>query len=467
MKTGEGYSVKIEKIIYGGFGLGRIENEPVFIENAVPEDILKIRIKKINKSYLEGEIIEIEKPSKYRITPECSFAKICGSCDLMHIQYDEQLKQKQQMIKEALKKIANIDKNIDGIIPSPKQKNYRCKIQLPYSITKVSKRLLSGYYKKNSHELINMKYCPMQADIINEINEFLKNEAQKLEIDAYNERKHTGLIRHVIYRISSDLSQILIIIVINSNIIDKKLEQLSRILVNKYHQITGICANFNIKKTNVITSGQIKIIYGNDYYEENLGNKKFKISALSFFQVNPYCAELIFDRVKELIVQRVKNPSILDAYSGVSSFGIWLSDIAKEVICIEEAQSSSKDAIENVKINGIKNIKIINGDAAKEFEKLIKSGKKFDISITDPPRKGCSIDALENLIKLTSKYIIYVSCNPATLARDIKYLTEKGFNLEYIQGADMFVNTYHVESIALLKNIEINNIVTQQNYLAQ
>ncbi len=451
MNIGDEYTVKIEKMLYGGQGLGKIDNIPVFINNVLPDETAKIKINKINKSYLEAELIEIKEPSKFRIKPECTFSKICGSCDWQYIDYNEQLNQKKLIVKDVLKKIADIDINIVNIINSPKIKEYRCKVQLPFSQTKVSKRLLSGYYKKNSHELINIKYCPMQPDIINHINEYLKDEAQKLNIEGYDETRHKGLIRHVIYRISSDLSQILLVFVINSNVIDKNLKKLSYLLKEKYPQITGVCANFNTQKTNVITGKHTEIITGQNFYIETLDEKKYKVSASSFFQVNPYCAKLIFNRVKELIKERIKQPSILDAYSGVSSFGIWLSDTAKDVTCIEEVQSASNDAIENVKLNGISNIKIINGDAAKEFEKLLKNGVKFDISVTDPPRKGCSPQSTEYLSKLTSKYIIYVSCNPATLARDIKLLKEKGFEPEYIETADMFPNTYHIECIAVLK----------------
>lgn len=451
MNLGDEYSIQIEKMLYGGKGFGKIDGISVFVNNAAPYDFVRIKITKINKNYLEADIVKIEKPSEYRINPLCSLSKICGSCDFSHIEYNEQLKQKEQMIKETFKKIAGIKVNVDGIIPSPKTSEYRCKIQLPYSQTKVSKRLLSGYFKKNSHELINIKHCPMQPEIINQINEFLKDEAQKLNLTGYDEKSNTGLLRHVIYRISSDLTQILVIFVINADNVDVKLKKLSDVLIKKYPQILGICANFNKKKTNVIQGAKTQIIKGQDYYIEILNGKKYKISSSSFFQVNPYCAKLIFEKVKKLISERIDKPTILDAYSGVSSFGIWLSDIAKKITCIEEVKSASDNALENIKLNNVSNIIIINGDADKEFKNLMKQGVKFDVSVIDPPRKGCSIEAIDYLTKLTSKYIIYVSCNPSTLARDVKILQEKGFKLEYLQGADMFPNTYHIETIALLK----------------
>ena len=278
-------------------------------------------------------------------------------------------------------------------------------------------------------------------------------EAQKLEITAYSEKTHKGLLRHIVYRISSDLNQILIIFVINSNNIDKKLTALSKSIIEKFPVVSGVCANLNVQKSNVIMSNNTKNIIGTDYYIEKLSEVNYKISANSFFQVNPLCAELIFNKVKELILSKITNPTILDAYSGVSSFGIWLSSIASKVVCIEEVKSASEDARANVKLNKIDNIKIINGDAEVEFDKLIKKGIKFDISITDPPRKGCSLNSINNLIKITEKFIIYVSCNVSTLARDMKILNENGFKAIYIQPVDMFPNTYHVETIVMFERI--------------
>ena len=446
------YVVKIEKMINEGAGLARIDNIPVFVDSACPEDVLKIKIKKINKNYFVGEIEEIIELSPYRIKPICALHNVCGSCNWQHIDYNEQLVQKQNIVKETLERFADFKGKIEKIIPSPKITEYRCKVQMPVTQTKVSKRILSGYYKKNSHELINIKYCPMQPNIINEINEFIKEQAQSLNITGYDEKKHFGLLRHIVYRISSDLSQILIIFVINSNKIDKNIRMLAELLFDNFSQITGVCANFNTQKTNVILSKETKEIIGNNYYLEKLGNYKYQVSANSFFQINPLCAKQIFDKVKELIADRITNPTILDAYSGVSSFGVWLSSIASKVVCIEESESASKDAIENIKLNNINNIEIINGDAAKQFKKLIEKGVKFDVSVTDPPRKGCSVDSIENLVQLTNKYIVYVSCNVSTLARDMKLLNEKGFKTVFVQPCDLFPNTYHVETIALFEN---------------
>ena len=281
------YIVKIEKMINEGAGLARINNIPVFIDSACPNDVLKIKITKRNKSYLIGEIIEVIEPSQYRIKPVCALHNICGSCNWQHITYDEQLRQKQNIVKETLERFAGYKEDIKQIIPSPKVTEYRCKVQMPVAQTKVSKRILAGYYKKNSHELINIKFCHMQPTIINEINEFIKEQAQILNIDGYNEKNHTGILKHLVYRISSDLSQILVVLVVNSDVVDNKLKKLSELLFDNFTQIIGVCANFNTKKSNVILSKNTKQIVGKDFYIESLNNYNYQISDNSFFQVNP------------------------------------------------------------------------------------------------------------------------------------------------------------------------------------
>lgn len=451
MNRNDEYVVKIEKMLYEGKSLARIENFPVFIDNACPDDEVLIKIVKVNKNYAIGEIKEIITPSQFRIKPKCPLSNVCGSCSQQYIAYEKQLTEKQNIVKETIKNITGIDCEVEEMQAAPQIFEYRCKVQYPVSQTKVSKRLLAGYYKKNSHELINIKYCPSHSPLISEILDFFRKNATKYKITGYNEKNNTGLVRHIIFRKSANSNKILIVFVINNSSTPTALKKISKDIVEKYQDIVGVCVNFNAKKTNVILGEKTETIFGNDYYIEELGGYKYKISANSFFQVNPYCAELIFDKVKEIIAERVENPLILDAYSGVSSFGIWLSDIAKNVVCVEEVESSSLDALENIKLNNIKNIEIINGDAGEKFAELIKNNVQFDVAITDPPRKGCSDDSLQNLVQLTKKYIIYVSCNVSTLARDMKKLSQYGFMPVYIKPFDMFPNTYHIETLVLFE----------------
>ncbi len=442
---------KIEKMVYGGNALARNGEYTVFIENGCRGDVVEAETIKMTKNYSVAKINEIIEPSEYRIKPLCALHNVCGSCGWQHIDYMCQLKEKQNIVKETIKNITGKDYDVEQTIPSPKIKEYRCKVQLPVAQTKQSKRILTGYYKKNSHELINIKYCPMQSNLINDITVFIKEEAQKLNITGYDEKHHRGLLRHIIIRQSSSQNNILVTFVINAVNAEKSLYILAENVINKYQQVKGVCANFNTKRTNVITGEKTITLAGNDYIIEELGGRKYKISAGSFFQVNPYCAEVIFNKVYELIENRVKNAVILDAYSGVSSFGVWLSPIASKIVSVEEVKSASKDAFDNLKLNNINNIEIINSDAAIAFKDMLKKGVCFDISLTDPPRKGCSMDSAQAICELTSKYIIYVSCNVSTLARDMNIFEQYGFSPVHIQPVDMFPNTPHIETVVMFE----------------
>lgn len=443
------YTVKIEKLLYGGKALAKIDGFPIFIDGGCPEDIAEIKIAKRNKSYAIGEIIEIKTVSPHREKPFCPMHNVCGSCGLQHISYKEQLKQKQLIVQETISKIYGEKTDVLPVKYPKNNRNYRHKVQYPISQTKVSKRIIAGYYKKNSHEAVNIRYCPVQPQILDELTEFIRTSASELNISGYDEKRHSGLLRHIIYRISSFTEKILVTLVLNSEKIDKNVKKFAEDIMN-FQNVTGVVANFNTAKTNVIIGKQNICLCGEDFITEKIGDVKYKVSSGSFFQVNPQTAEIIFNTAKEMIKVNVKEPTILDAYSGVSAFGLQMKDIAKEVICVEECTSSTDDAIFNVKLNNAENVTVINDDASKTFEKFVKDGKTFDVVLLDPPRKGCSTESLDYAAKLSSKLIVYVSCNPSTLAKDMKYLREKGFIPQYIQPADMFCHTPHIESVALL-----------------
>lgn len=443
------FTVKIQKLLYGGKSLAKIDGFPVFVEGGCPEDIAEIKIVKRNKSYAIGQIVDLKTPSLYRVKPFCPMHNVCGSCGLQNISYEEQLRQKRLIVQETISKIYG--ENIDVLpVKFPKNnKNYRHKVQYPISQTKVSKRIIAGYYKKNSHEAINIKYCPVQPEILDELTEFIRTAATEFNITGYDEKCHSGLLRHVVYRISRFSGKILVTLVINSNKIDKNLNKFSSKLMS-FENVTGVVANFNTAKTNVITGKRSVCVCGDDFIIEKIGDVQYKVSSGSFFQVNPESAEIIFNTAKEMIKANVENPSILDAYSGVSAFGLQMKDFAKEIICVEESKSSTDDAKFNVQLNNAENVTVINDDASRTFEKFVNDGKKFDVVLLDPPRKGCSIESLDYAAKLSSKLIVYVSCNPSTLAKDMRYLSDKGFEPKYVQPADMFCYTPHIESVALL-----------------
>ena len=450
MKTNEEYIVNIEKLTNAGAGIARIEGFVVFVNNACPNDKLKIKITKVTKNFANGEIIEIIEPSEYRVTPFCPMYKVCGACQLQNIKYEKQLDIKKEITQDAMRNIANLNIEVADTIPSPETMNYRHKIQYPISQTKVSGRILAGYYKPQTHDIVNIKYCPIQPEICDKIIEFIREKAFDYGIQGYNEKKHSGDLRHVVIRNSAINNKNLVVLVVNATKSFDRLNDFANAIYENFEEVTGVCINFNSKKINVILGKKTECLCGQNFIEEKIIDKTFKIGADTFFQINPKSAENIFKYVKDFLKTNCTDPIVLDAYAGISSFGITVSDVCKKVVTVEEVKASCDLAREVVQLNGIKNVEIHNEDAAKFFQ---KEKRTFDAVILDPPRKGCSPESIKEAFRLSNKYIIYISCNPATLARDLKSLCEMGCSVESIQPFDMFCHTYHVENVAIIKKL--------------
>ena len=446
MKKDDIITVYIEKLSNLGTGIARIDGQVVFVENACPEDKVKIKITKVNKNFANAKVIEIITPSPHRVTPFCPMNNICGSCQMQFIDYDYQLALKKQMVEDAMRTIGNIDTPVNNPIPSPQIKAFRHKIQCPVSQTKVSKKILSGYYKTGSHEIVNIKYCPIQPEICDKVIDFIRNKAPEFNISGYNEQTHTGDLRHIVIRHSADNGTLLVTLVINDTKLSDKLSSFAKLIFEEFNDIKGVCINLNSKKTNVILGEKTICVCGRDFIYEKILDKTFKIGASTFFQINPQSAENIFKYVKDKISEH-KNAAVLDAYAGIATFGIAVSDISRKVVSVEENKESIEKAKEVLELNNIKNVELHSADTTKYLQTI---KKKFDITILDPPRKGCTREALDETLNHTKEKIIYVSCNPATLARDLKYLIEKGCTVESIQPFDMFCHTFHIENVAIV-----------------
>lgn len=452
MKVNEEYIAKIEKLTNEGVGIARVDNCVVFIENTCPEDEIKFKIAKVNKSFAQGQIVEIITPSQHRVKPFCPMYNACGACQLQFIDYEYQLQVKQEITQDAMDRIGGLNIKVKSTIPSPEQNKYRHKVQYPVSRTKNSGRILAGYYKPKTHEIVNIKYCPIQPAICDNIINFIREKAFDFGVQGFFEKNHSGDLRHIVLRISAYNGKILVVLVVNATKIFDRLKDFAKCIYEEFDEVVGVCVNYNSKKTNVILGNKTECICGQDYVEEKLLDKIFKIGVSTFFQVNPKSAENIFKYVKEYLKDNFESPIVLDAYAGISSFGICVSDVCKKVVTVEENKESCDKAREVIQTNRIKNVEIHNMDAAKFFA---KEKRKFDAIILDPPRKGCTKESLDEAIRLTNNTIIYVSCNPATLARDLKYLTEHGFVVESVQPFDMFCHTYHVENVAIARRMEI------------
>lgn len=439
--------VRIEKLSNLGTGIARVDGFVIFVENACPEDELRVKVTKVSKNYANAKILEIIKPSPHRVEPFCALQKVCGACQLQFIDYDYQLELKRRMVEDAMRSIGGFDIDIHKTVSSPEIIAYRHKVQYPVSQTKVSRRILAGYYKPNTHEIVNIKHCPIQPRICDDIIEFIRIKCFDFGISGYNEKKHAGDLRHVVLRVSAATGMVLVTLVVNSKKVFPRLKDFCNEIFAEFKQVAGVCVNFNTKKTNVILSDETECVCGKDFVKEKILNKTFRIGANTFFQINPKSAENIFAYVKNYVKENFETPTVLDAYAGIATFGIIVSDVAQKVVSVEENTESIEKAREVLELNNIDNVELHNEDTAKFCK---KTKRKFDVIILDPPRKGCSQESLNEVLRLSKGKIIYVSCNPATLARDLKYLCEQGCNIESVQPFDMFCHTYHVENVAVI-----------------
>lgn len=439
--------VRIEKLSNLGTGIARVDGFVIFVENACPEDELRVKVTKVSKNYANAKILEIIKPSPHRVEPFCALQKVCGACQLQFIDYDYQLELKRRMVEDAMRSIGGFDIDIHKTVSSPEIIAYRHKVQYPVSQTKVSRRILAGYYKPSTHEIVNIKHCPIQPRICDDIIEFIRIKCFDFGISGYNEKKHAGDLRHVVLRVSAATGMVLVTLVVNSKKVFPRLKDFCNEIFAEFKQVAGVCVNFNTKKTNVILSDETECVCGKDFVKEKILNKTFRIGANTFFQINPKSAENIFAYVKNYVKENFETPTVLDAYAGIATFGIIVSDVAQKVVSVEENTESIEKAREVLELNNIDNVELHNEDTAKFCK---KTKRKFDVIILDPPRKGCSQESLNEVLRLSKGKIIYVSCNPATLARDLKYLCEQGCNIESVQPFDMFCHTYHVENVAVI-----------------
>ena len=338
--------VRIEKLSNLGTGIARVDGFVIFVENACPEDELRVKVTKVSKNYANAKILEIIKPSPHRVEPFCALQKVCGACQLQFIDYDYQLELKRRMVEDAMRSIGGFDIDIHKTVSSPEIIAYRHKVQYPVSQTKVSRRILAGYYRPNTHEIVNIKHCPIQPRICDDIIEFIRIKCFDFGISGYNEKKHAGDLRHVVFRVSAATGMVLVTLVVNSKKVFPRLKDFCNEIFAEFKQVAGVCVNFNTKKTNVILSDETECVCGKDFVKEKILNKTFRIGANTFFQINPKSAENIFAYVKNYIKENFETPTVLDAYAGIATFGIIVSDVAQKIVSLKENTQSIEKARE-------------------------------------------------------------------------------------------------------------------------
>ena len=440
------YVVDIVDIGQGGVGIGKYEGFTVFVEGGLIQDKVKVRINKSKKNYAVGDIVKIIEKSPFRVERICSDdLKECGGCQIQELDYNKQLELKTNEVKQVISRIGKLENvEIHETIGMKNPCRYRNKAQFP--IQNINGETAIGFYKKKSHNVIPTDMCVIQHDINDKIIKIIKTYIQAYNVSLYNETTHTGVLRHLVTKVGFTTNEVMVVLVANGTNLPH-LNELASVLKENIPGFKTLVLNINKAKTNVILGKENKVIYGNGKINDYIGDLVFEISPLSFFQVNPIQTEVLYNKALEY-AELKENDTVFDIYCRIGTISLFLAQKATKVYGIEIIEDAIKDAKINAKLNKLDNVEFYVGKAEEVVPKMYSEGKTADVVVVDPPRKGCDEKVLDTIVSMKPDRVVYVSCNPSTLARDLAYLNERGYKCVEIQPVDMFPHTMHVESCA-------------------
>ena len=442
------YEVDILDNGFSGEGIAKINNFTIFIPQAIKGEKVKIVVVKVLSSFGYGKILEILKCSPNRVESDCATYKRCGGCSLRHIKYEETLRIKQNTVQSLINKTLKNKIKAEETLGMENPYFYRNKAQYPVGIGKDGKPVM-GVFANRTHEIVPIEKCMIQNQQNEKVAKFILDYITKNNISIYNENTRKGLVRHIVTKIGVKTGQIMCIIVINGYEIPNE-ASLTKAILAKFPEVKSIVKNINIQNTNVILGKQNVNLYGNGYVEDKLGGYTFRISPLSFYQVNPVQAEKLYQIGVEA-ANITKDDIVFDLYCGIGTISLFMSKYAKKVYGIEIVKEAVEAAKTNAKINNVENAEFLCGDVENVLQDLLYSKKVMpDIIMVDPPRKGLDKNTIQNILKVRPKKLVYISCNPATLVRDLSAL-EEVYEVKKIKPVDMFPFTSHVECVALME----------------
>lgn len=448
LKKNEEYIVDIIDNGFQGEGIAKIDGMAIFIPNAIKGEKVKIKILKVTSKIAYGKILEILEKSENRINEvDCKTFSRCGGCVLRHVEYEATLEMKKIAVETTLRKALGREMKVSTVLKMDNPYNYRNKLQYPVG-TDNNGNPVMGVFAERTHSIIPTRECEIQDKLSQEIANDIFDFISQNNIKVYDETKFTGSIRHIVIRAGKKTNEVMVTLVTNTTNIEKE-EELVKYITSKYQEIKTVVKNINNKNTNVILGKENQVLFGDGYIYDYLGEFKFKISPMSFYQVNPIQTEKLYGKAVEY-AKLTGNETVFDLYCGIGTIGIFASKNVKKLYGIETVPQAIEDAWQNAKTNNLENAEFFVGDVEKTLPEFIKERNIIpDVVFVDPPRKGCDKTALDTILHIEPKRIVYVSCNPATLARDLKILEEK-YEIEEISICDMFPFTHHVESIASL-----------------
>jgi tRNA (uracil-5-)-methyltransferase len=448
IKKGQQFPLTIKRLGINGEGVGYFKKQVVFVPGALPGEEVVVEATNIHPKYAEAKIKKIRKRSPYRVVPKCPVYEQCGGCQLQHLDYEAQLREKRDIVIQALERHCRLPVETLSIRPTIGMEDpwhYRNKSQFQVGTKKGA--VIAGLYGLNSHRLIDIPECVIQHPATNRVTNIVKMILQDLRIPIYNERTQTGLVRTIVARVGFHTGDVQLVLITTKKEIPRK-ELLIAEIKRRLPEVKSIVQNINGQKTSLIFGEESLLLEGEEYIQEVLGDLSFELSARAFFQLNPIQTVKLYDEVKRA-ADLTGTEKVVDAYCGVGTIGLWLAKDAREVRGMDVIPEAIEDAKKNAKRHGFANTMYTTGKAEVLLPKWVKEGWKPDVIIVDPPRTGCDSALLQTILRVQPKTVVYVSCNPSSLARDIDVLSER-YHVDYIQPVDMFPHTAHVESVARL-----------------
>ncbi|MGD6843751.1 23S rRNA (uracil(1939)-C(5))-methyltransferase RlmD [Bacillus infantis] len=443
--------VVFEDLTHDGAGVAKVDGYPLFVPNGLPGEKAQVKVTKVNKGYGFGRLMEIYEESPHRVNAPCPIYKECGGCQLQHLSYQGQMLAKEKQVRDVLTRIGKLeDVKVHPVLGMSEPWRYRNKAQVP--IGEHEGGLIGGFYQQRSHQIIDMKECLIQQEKNDEVVQKVKEICAKYGVRAYDEGRHKGELRHIMARHGLVTGEVMVVLITRTNELPNR-KKITEEIAASIKGIKSIVHNVNPKKTNVIFGDVTRVIWGEEVIYDYIGDIKFAISARSFYQVNPEQTKVLYEKALEY-ADLSGEESVIDAYCGIGTISLFLAKKAKKVFGVEIVPEAIEDAKRNAALNGITNAGFAVGEAEKVIPDWYKEGNQADVLVVDPPRKGCDEALLQTILSMKPKKVVYVSCNPATLARDLRILEDGGYKTEEVQPVDMFPQTMHCEAVAkiTLKN---------------
>lgn len=450
MKKNDLIDIEITGMTHEGLGVGKSDGMVVFVQGAIDGEIVKAKVIKTTKTYAVARIEGWLQKSPFRQEPFCAVYKRCGGCSLQHMTYSKQLEFKHRVVTDNLERIGGFkDIQVKPVIGMEDPRYYRNKAQYPVGMGE--KGAIAGFYARRTHEIIATENCGIQDTASEALRNTVLEKMQEFGFSPYDEKTGKGLLRHIVTRVAFSTGDIMVILVVTTENIPG-LDRMIQHILSKNPMVKSIILNINTRRDNVILGDRVITVHGSNTLIDTLGPFQFHISPLSFYQVNPIQTVVLYEKAVEF-AGLTGTETVYDLYCGIGTISLFLSRQAKQVIGVEVVDEAVRAARRNADLNGIENTEFYTGLAEEVVPILYSQGKKADVVVVDPPRKGCDKKLLETMVQMQPKRIVYVSCNPSTLARDLKYLGENGYSIKAVQPVDMFPWSEHVETVVLMSRL--------------